>query len=290
MKLYLSSLALMLLSSADAFAPMRPVTRQATFLASTIQTSEEAVTAAKEASDKFGATSKEARVAWELVEEIDSAISHEKSMKKAKEEQAAAKAALEAKEEPCAEPLIRQDNSEAVKMALEASKMYGTTSNEARMAWDIVEELDAANARHRPVDIHATPSEECTTDAPAPKLEMAPPKTVEDAIYQAKMASDVWGKHSSEARIAWEMVEEMDSTSSHKAAAEKAKDEKPQEVESKLPAVKGEIIFKDASEAIAKALAASKEHGPTSVEARMAWELVEEIDAANSHHKTVGSG
>jgi len=39
----------------------------------------------------------------------------------------------------------------------------------------------------------------------------------------------------------------------------------------------------DVSDAIAVAKAASKEHGATSVEARIAWELVEELDAANRY-------
>ena len=40
---------------------------------------------------------------------------------------------------------VHADTSDAVKNALEASRVYGKTSAEARMAWDIVEELDAAN-------------------------------------------------------------------------------------------------------------------------------------------------
>lgn len=41
----------------------------------------------------------------------------------------------------------RVDSSEAVKAALEASKKYGATSPEARVAWDIVEEMDSRDNR-----------------------------------------------------------------------------------------------------------------------------------------------
>ena len=38
----------------------------------------------------------------------------------------------------------------------------------------------------------------------------------------------------------------------------------------------------DTSDAVAAALAASKEHGPTSREARLAWDEVEEMDASDN--------
>lgn len=37
------------------------------------------------------------------------------------------------------------DSSDAVKAAMEASEKFGKTSPEARMAWELVEELDASN-------------------------------------------------------------------------------------------------------------------------------------------------
>jgi len=36
---------------------------------------------------------------------------------------------------------------DAIKEALETSKKYGITSKEARVAWDIVEEINASNNR-----------------------------------------------------------------------------------------------------------------------------------------------
>jgi hypothetical protein len=41
----------------------------------------------------------------------------------------------------------RVDSSEAIKAALDASKKYGASSPEARVLWDIVEEMDAADNR-----------------------------------------------------------------------------------------------------------------------------------------------
>jgi hypothetical protein len=41
----------------------------------------------------------------------------------------------------------RPDTSEYVAAALEASKKYGATSKEARLAWETVEEMDAADSR-----------------------------------------------------------------------------------------------------------------------------------------------
>lgn len=44
--------------------------------------------------------------------------------------------------------MSRPDASKAIKEALEASKKYGATSDEARMAWEIVEELDSSDNRY----------------------------------------------------------------------------------------------------------------------------------------------
>jgi len=41
----------------------------------------------------------------------------------------------------------RPDTTEYVAAALEASKKYGATSKEARLAWEQVEEMDAADNR-----------------------------------------------------------------------------------------------------------------------------------------------
>lgn len=117
------------------------------------------------------------------------------------------------------------------------------------------------------------------------------PQTVDEAIGAAMLASKLYGTHSTEARTAWELVEELDAAVSHKKddvvmeAAAAARAEEP----AKKP-VEERSVHMDTSDAIKAALQASKEFGKTSPEARMAWELVEEIDAANAHHKTAGTG
>lgn len=40
--------------------------------------------------------------------------------------------------------ITRPDAAEAIQAAMMASQMFGKTSPEARVAWDIVEEMDAA--------------------------------------------------------------------------------------------------------------------------------------------------
>lgn len=42
----------------------------------------------------------------------------------------------------------RPDSSKAVAAALEASKKYGATSPEARLAWEAVEDMDSADNRY----------------------------------------------------------------------------------------------------------------------------------------------
>ena len=41
----------------------------------------------------------------------------------------------------------RADSSAAIEAALDASKKYGASSPEARVLWDIVEEMDASDNR-----------------------------------------------------------------------------------------------------------------------------------------------
>ena len=92
--------------------------------------------------------------------------------------------------------------------------------------------------------------------------------------------------------MAWEMVEEMDVASSDTRAA-KAAAETPKQGDADPDAdaskPQRQVVYKDATEAVKAALEASKTQA-TSIEARMAWDEVEEIDSANAHHRTVGSG
>lgn len=70
MKIYLVGAAVSLLASAHAFTPAAfGVSRSSTALC--MVQSADAVKAALEASKKYGATSVEARTAWDIVEEMD---------------------------------------------------------------------------------------------------------------------------------------------------------------------------------------------------------------------------
>jgi hypothetical protein len=45
------------------------------------------------------------------------------------------------------EATTRPDATSAVQEAMEATKKFGPTSKEARVAWDIVEEMDSSDIR-----------------------------------------------------------------------------------------------------------------------------------------------
>lgn len=295
MKLY-HTLALLGIYHADAFTAGMARASVASRLY--MKDTSEAVAAATEASKKYGETSPEARVAWELVEELDAANSHERNMKEVTEMKAEKeKLQRELMVKVPRAPVIHVDTSDAVKNALEASRLYGGTSKEAQIAWDMVEELDAANSHHTFEDIHvAKPVVAYKATEPATKKSKSlSPKTIEEAIDVAMFAKKIYGVHSAEARTAWDVVEEMDAALSDakrnaavvEAAAASAK--KALEAVGTKEAKKT-IQLTDTSSAITVALEASKTFGATSVEAKMAWEAVEEIDSANAHRKTVGTG
>jgi len=284
-------------ASSNAFVVPRNVQRSVVSLGMATE-SEEAVKAAMSASEEFGKSSKEAAAAWALVEEIDAANAHaktavlekERSAKKAEEAAAAAAAAAAA---PKKAPVLHVDTAEAVEQALKASKMYGATSPEARIAWDIVEEMDAANSHHQPEDIHVM--KEAVKKAEVVKEKVVDltgmPTTSEEAVQAALLASRVYGRSSKEARLAWELVEEMDQATSHHKKGDihvKAEPEKV-EVKVKAPAEK-KPTKKATADAVKRAMEAAEKYGLTSKEAILAWEEVEEIDSSNSHHSTWGSG
>lgn len=73
MKISAAALVLAVAASVDAFSPAPLGVRSSVRLYSARPDTTEYVAAALEASKKYGATSKEARIAWEAVEEIDAA-------------------------------------------------------------------------------------------------------------------------------------------------------------------------------------------------------------------------
>jgi hypothetical protein len=142
----------------------------------------------------------------------------------------------------------------AVQAALEASKNYGPTSAEARVAWDVVEELSAARSHaNEDVEIRTvksaelrgyleefSASEEMKTKlarmkalaeeiqaikmtSPSSSQDKAPSSpVVQDALQKAKEARARYGDYSPEAKLAWEALEEIASQASHNKDLEEA--------------------------------------------------------------------
>ncbi|KAL3945050.1 MAG: hypothetical protein SGBAC_000841 [Bacillariaceae sp.] len=133
----------------------------------------------------------------------------------------------------------RVDTSDLIEEALTASKTYGASSPEARLAWDVVEEIDAMdnnaatlgiapenqeeiqalNARleqHQPTMItlenipaEIKPIKLSTTKTTTPKEDS---DKLKEALKNARQQTQDFGIHSSEAKIAWETVEELSSS------------------------------------------------------------------------------
>lgn len=145
-------------------------------------------------------------------------------------------------------------SANAVQAALEASKKFGPTSPEARVAWDEVEELSAARS-HANDDVEIktvksaelkayleefSASEEIKTKLATMKalaeeiqaIKMKNPSSgkekpvssiaVQNALKKAKQAREQFGDNSPEAKLAWETLEEIASEASHKKELEEA--------------------------------------------------------------------
>jgi len=139
---------------------------------------------------------------------------------------------------------LRAAGSAEIEAALAASKKYGATSKEARVLWDIVEEMDA--------------SDNSAAFKPA----------VEDAEYESKVKalSQMLTKTKDELDQVRKLADELKGV---KIAA--APSSSGQASPDQTDATKS---------ALAAARAATEEHGMDSVEAKLAWETVEEIAAA----------
>lgn len=82
------------------------------------------------------------------------------------------------------------DSSDAIKEALAASEKYGATSKEARIAWEIVEEMDSSNS-HVSADSDAAvkaKAEKEAEEAAAAKREANKPSKVDSPEYAAAVA------------------------------------------------------------------------------------------------------
>jgi hypothetical protein len=150
--------------------------------------------------------------------------------------------------------------------------------------------VDAANSHHLPGDIHVAktrtepavqPLQE-NTEKKEEKMKIVKtnPETVDEGISTAMFISQIYGSHSPEARLAWELVEEMEAAASHKKARDTqvlerlVADQKEQNEPSEIAA---QFVHADSEAAVKEALEASKKYGVSSKEARLAWETVEEV-------------
>lgn len=153
--------------------------------------------------------------------------------------------------------------------------------------------LSSTHSHHRPEDVHVATSankavESSKEKVVAAKKKTLPPQTLDQAISAAMLATKVYGSHAVESRMAWETVEEMEASSSHKRDEVKLATKQEQEEAITAAAEQTKTTSAaliDTSKAIKAALEASKTHGKASVEARMAWEAVEEMDAINARRR-----
>eukprot|EP00568_Trieres_chinensis_P012831 CAMPEP_0183293530 /NCGR_PEP_ID=MMETSP0160_2-20130417/2180_1 /TAXON_ID=2839 ORGANISM="Odontella Sinensis, Strain Grunow 1884" /NCGR_SAMPLE_ID=MMETSP0160_2 /ASSEMBLY_ACC=CAM_ASM_000250 /LENGTH=220 /DNA_ID=CAMNT_0025454661 /DNA_START=52 /DNA_END=714 /DNA_ORIENTATION=+ len=133
----------------------------------------------------------------------------------------------------------RVDPSEAIAAALEASEKFGSTSTQARTAWEVVEEMDSSDN-----SVAYMPFDEAEFDAKmselaaligaqksqitrvkqlarevrdikvssSAKVEVGPTRTtpaMTEALNEAARVTKKYGVESPQARMAWEAVEEI---------------------------------------------------------------------------------
>lgn len=138
----------------------------------------------------------------------------------------------------------RPDTSEYVAAALEATKKYGATSKEAMIAWETVEEMDSADNSNAytggmPTEYNDKLAELSRLIEAAPKqfdtiknlateiaaIKMANPERIpgsdspllKQALEDARKATEEHGIESSQAKLAWESVEEIAAASNDNA-------------------------------------------------------------------------
>lgn len=151
----------------------------------------------------------------------------------------------------------RIDTTEAVQAALAASKKHGATSKEARVAWDMVEEMDASDnsVAYAP----AVNEDEClVTESMDP--------TCQD--YDAKIA---------------ELSEAVEKAKVHLDTMKRVAQEIQVVKIQPAPAQSVPVVSEKMSKAIADAKAAGDKYGATSKEAKLQWENVEEMASAREN-------
>jgi hypothetical protein len=147
----------------------------------------------------------------------------------------------------------RPDTSEYIAAALEASKTYGATSKEARLAWATVEEMDSAD--NSGAYTGGVTDEECLVS----EIEAC-------QEYNAKLVEL--------SQLIEENAPKMDSVKSLASEIKAIKIANPE--------IKAGADSPTLRKALAVAQAATEKHGATSKEAKLAWENVEELAAAGT--------
>ncbi|KAI2501540.1 CP12 domain [Fragilaria crotonensis] len=156
---------------------------------------------------------------------------------------------------------VRPDTSKIIQEALAKSKQFGPTSTEARLAWEAVEEMDASTNQF---DAMSVPSaqDECDVDA-------------------TSAACIEYGTKIDELRQILEDTGPLTNKIRNIALEVKAIKMQPVEmpVGADTPAVRA---------ALKAATAATAEFGADSVEAKLAWESLEEISSASEAAGALG--
>jgi len=145
----------------------------------------------------------------------------------------------------------RADSSDLVAEALAASKKYGASSPEARLAWEAVEEVDSSDnsaaSQGKVADYQSKLQElaaklkeqqpamavlsEMADEIKAIKLSAptskagAPSAQLQEAMDAARELTEKLGVHSPEAQVAWDVVEEIAASGNANAMGGKLSDE-----------------------------------------------------------------
>ena len=183
------SLTVALVGSAAAFQPAILVQQSSvrtTYLHAT--SAEEAIAAAREASKKYGASSPEAALAWEAVEEIDSS------------DNSAAYSRNEANV-MSDEDLLKATSEFQANLAT-VQRLTKDLKDHQKHMNDVAKEMQALKLQ-------------APENRPAPKS-----PALDAAVKAAKQASQDFGPKSKEAQLAWETVEEIASSGLDNAMGE----------------------------------------------------------------------
>ncbi|KAL3773785.1 hypothetical protein ACHAW5_002993 [Stephanodiscus triporus] len=152
-------------------------------------------------------------------------------------------------------PLSESATASAIEAALEASKTHGPTSKEAQLLWEVVEEMNASDnsAAYKPAVVDEeyeakvrslaqmltkTKAEldmvrQLAEDLKGVKLATPEsrtavpvyPASMKKALAEARSATEKFGVESTEAKLAWETVEEIAASSTDDEATRAPLDE-----------------------------------------------------------------